>query len=89
MSGAQKSSGDGYADKARDLAGKNPDKARGAIDKAADFLNSKTGGKFESAIDKGKGAVGDTLGLPDQRRDKGTGGKGTGSSDKGSDEKRD
>jgi hypothetical protein len=44
-------------DKAKDWAGKNPDKADGYVDKGADFVNSRFGGHEEQvgqAGDKAK-----------------------------------
>ena len=51
----------GILDKAKDLLGQNKDKAKGAVDKAADVIDDKTGGKhtdkIESGAEKAKGAI--------------------------------
>lgn len=51
-----------FLDKAKDLAGDNADKIGEGLDKAADLINDKTGGKFEGqidgAVDKAKGLLG-------------------------------
>ncbi len=53
----------GLFDKAKELAGQHADKVEDAIDKAADLVDEKTGGKYGDKIDKGaeaaKGYVGD------------------------------
>ena len=50
-----------FADKAKDLASDNADKVKDGIDKGADFVDEKTGGKFSGQVDTGaetaKGAV--------------------------------
>lgn len=38
--------------KAKDLAESNAEKVEGAIEKVGDVVDSKTGGKFESVVDK-------------------------------------
>lgn len=38
-------------DKAKDLIGDNADKVTDGIDKAADFVDEKTGGKYTEQID--------------------------------------
>ena len=56
----------GLFDKAKDLAGQHADKVGDAIDKAADMVDEKTGGKYADQIDKGaeaaKGFVGEDEG---------------------------
>ena len=56
----------GFLDKVKDLAGQHADKVEGAIDKVADVVDEKTGGKYTDQIDKGaesaKGLVGDESG---------------------------
>jgi uncharacterized protein YjbJ (UPF0337 family) len=58
----------GFLDKAKDLAkglqgkakttvGENQDKIESGIDKAADFVDEKTKGKYSEKIEKGKGAA--------------------------------
>lgn len=42
----------GILDKVKDWMGKNPDKASGAIDKAGDFVDRKTQGKYAQHVDK-------------------------------------
>ncbi len=53
----------GLLDKAKGLLGQHGDKVEGAIDKVADVVDEKTGGKYSDKIDKGaeaaKGLVGD------------------------------
>ena len=53
----------GFLDKARDLLGEHADKVEGALDKVAEVVDEKTGGKYADQIDKGvdaaKGFVGD------------------------------
>lgn len=50
-----------FLDKAKDLLGKNADKVEQAIDKAGDFVDEKTEGKYKDVVDKvqdaAKGAV--------------------------------
>ena len=41
-----------FLDKAKDLVEKNADKVEQAIDKAGDFIDEKTGGKYKEAVDK-------------------------------------
>jgi uncharacterized protein YjbJ (UPF0337 family) len=58
----------GFLDKAKDLAkglqgkakttvGENQEKIDGGIDKAADFVDEKTKGKYSDKIEKGKDAA--------------------------------
>jgi hypothetical protein len=53
----------GIFDKAKGLLGQHGDKVEGAVDKVADMVDEKTGGKYADQIDKGaesaKGFVGD------------------------------
>jgi hypothetical protein len=53
---------DDALDKAKDLAGDNADKLEGAVDKAADLADEKTGGKFSDQIDSGADAAKEQLG---------------------------
>lgn len=46
-----------FIDKAKDLLGKNAEKVEGAIDKAGDFVDEKTGGKFKDVVDKAQDAA--------------------------------
>lgn len=41
-----------FLDKAKDLVEKNAEKVEHAIDKAGDFIDEKTGGKYKDAVDK-------------------------------------
>ena len=41
-----------FLDKAKEAVEKNIDKVEGAIDKAGDMVDEKTGGKFAAAVDK-------------------------------------
>ena len=56
----------GFLDKIKDLSGQHADKVEGAIDKVAEVVDDKTGGKYADQIDKGaetaKGLVGDESG---------------------------
>ena len=56
----------GFLDKVKGLAGQHADKVEGAIDKVADVVDEKTGGKYADQIDKGaetaKNLVGDEEG---------------------------
>lgn len=56
--------------KAKDFAGKNPDKVRDGIDKAEAVVNEKTGGKYSDQIKKGADAVEGQLGV-DQKAPQG------------------
>ncbi len=47
----------GLFDKVKDLAGQHADKVEGAIDKAADMVDERTGGKYADHIDKGAEAA--------------------------------
>ncbi|MGI8809403.1 MAG: antitoxin [Acidimicrobiales bacterium] len=53
----------GLFDKARELAGEHADKVGDAIDKVAEVVDEKTGGKYADHIDQGaeaaRGFVGD------------------------------
>lgn len=42
----------GFIDKAKEFAGKNPDKVDQGVDKAGDFINQKTGGGHEDQVGK-------------------------------------
>jgi hypothetical protein len=41
----------GLLDKAKDMLMKNSDKAKGAVDKAGDMVDKKTGGKYAGQVD--------------------------------------
>ncbi|ABG96817.1 hypothetical protein OPAG_02507 [Rhodococcus opacus PD630] len=47
----------GLLGKGREAASQNADKVHGAIDKAADVADSKTGGKYSDKIDKAADAA--------------------------------
>ncbi len=47
----------GLFDKAKELAGEHADKVGDAIDKAAEMVDEKTGGKYTEHIDKGAEAA--------------------------------
>ena len=53
----------GFLDKAKAMLGQHEEKIEGAIDKVAEVVDDKTGGKYADKIDKGvdaaKGFVGD------------------------------
>lgn len=51
----------GFLDKAKDFAGKNPDKVKSAVDKAGDMFDEKTGGKHAEHTDKVQEKAGDYL----------------------------
>jgi hypothetical protein len=42
----------GFLDKAKDLLAQNADKVDAAIDKAGEFVDSKTEGKYKDAVSK-------------------------------------
>lgn len=42
----------GFIDKAKDLVNDNAEKIGDAVDKAAEFADEKTGGKYSEKIDK-------------------------------------
>lgn len=52
----------GFLDKAKDFAGKNPDKVDSAVGRAGDMFDEKTGGKHAQHTDKVQDKVGDYLG---------------------------
>lgn len=47
----------GLFGKGKDAASKNADKINEAVDKAGDFIDQKTGGKYSDKIEKGKEAA--------------------------------
>lgn len=53
---------DNMKDKAEDLAKEHPDQVNEGLEKAGDFANEKTGGKFEEQIDKGQDLARDRMG---------------------------
>ena len=58
----------GFLDKAKDLLGKHEEKVESGLDKVADMVDDKTGGKYADQIDKGqeaaKGFIGDDADTP-------------------------
>lgn len=42
----------GIVDKGKELAADNADKIEDAVDKAGDFIDDKTGGKYADKVDK-------------------------------------
>ncbi|MEU7630939.1 antitoxin [Nocardia sp. NPDC049220] len=47
----------GLLDKGKETAAKNADKINDAVDKAGDFIDQKTHGKYSDKIEKGKEAA--------------------------------
>jgi serine protease inhibitor len=47
----------GFLDKAKDLLSQNADTVNSAIDKAGEFVDSKTDGKFKDVVDKAQEAA--------------------------------
>ncbi|WP_084510940.1 antitoxin [Nocardia lijiangensis] len=41
-------------DKLKELVGKNPDQAKGGVDKAGDAFDQRTGGKYADKVDEGQ-----------------------------------
>lgn len=67
----------GLLDKVKGLIGKNADKVEGAIDKAADVADDKTGGKYSDKIDSGADKAKDIVdGLGDKGDAEGGAGEG-------------
>ncbi len=50
-----------FLDKAKDLAAEHADKVEAAVDKAADLVDDKTGGKFTGQVDQAQEFVKDKL----------------------------
>ena len=48
-----------FIDKAKDMMSGNKDKVKDGVEKAADMVDEKTGGKFSDQIDKGEEAAKD------------------------------
>ncbi len=55
----------GVVDKAKGFADDHKDQVQGALDKAEDAVRSKTGGKYDDKIDKGREMLRDKLGIPE------------------------
>jgi hypothetical protein len=47
----------GFLDKAKDLLSQNAETVNSAIDKAGEFVDSKTDGKFKDVVDKAQEAA--------------------------------
>ncbi len=58
----------GLMKKAKDLAGKNPEKVRAGLDKVETVVNDRTGGKYADQVAKGAGAVENALGVPGEAK---------------------
>ncbi len=51
----------GFLDKAKDLLAQNADTVNSAIDKAGEFVDSKTDGKYKDVVDKAQDAAKNAL----------------------------
>ncbi len=58
-----------WIDKAKDFIKGHPDQAKGAVEKAEDLINERTGGGYADQVDQGSDALGEQLGLPPDRED--------------------
>ncbi|OZE86159.1 hypothetical protein CH304_04550 [Rhodococcus sp. 15-649-1-2] len=47
----------GIVDKGKELAAENSDKIEDVVDKAGDFIDDKTGGKYADKVDKAQEAA--------------------------------
>jgi len=56
---------DDAVNKAKDAVSDHPDQVEGALDKAGEFADDKTGGKYGDQIDGGVDKAKDALGLND------------------------
>lgn len=52
----------GIVDKGKELAAEHGDKIEGAVDKAGDIIDQKTGGKYAETVDKVQDAAKKALG---------------------------
>jgi ABC-type transporter Mla subunit MlaD len=50
-----------FVDKAKDMAADNKDTVKDGIEKAADVVDDKTGGKFSDQVDQGAEAAKDAV----------------------------
>ena len=50
-------------DQAKDLAGSHPEQANQGLDAAENLAKEKTGGKYDSQIDKGRDMASEKLGI--------------------------
>ena len=58
----------GFMDKAKDLADQHDDQVDQGLDKAADFADQKTGGKYDQQIDRGVDAAQERTGDGDSQQ---------------------
>ncbi len=58
----------GFLDKAKDMAEQHDDKVDQGLEKAGDFADQKTGGKYDEKIDKGVDAAQQRTGEGDQQQ---------------------
>jgi hypothetical protein len=57
----------GFLDKAKDLLAQNADTVSSAIDKAGDFVDEKTDGKYKDVVDKAQDAAKNALNDKDEQ----------------------
>jgi hypothetical protein len=57
----------GLLDKAKDLLAQNADTVSSAIDKAGEFVGSKTDGKYKDVVDKAQEAAKNALNDKDEQ----------------------
>jgi hypothetical protein len=57
----------GLLDKAKDLLAQNADTVSSAIDKAGEFVDSKTDGKYKDVVDKAQEAAKNALNDKDEQ----------------------
>ncbi len=53
-----------WISKAKDFVTGHPEQAKGGLDKAAELINDKTGGKYADQVGQGSAKIGEALGLP-------------------------
>jgi len=58
----------GFADKAKDFADQHDEQVDQGLDKAGDFADQKTGGKYDQQIDKGVDAAQERTGEGDTQQ---------------------
>jgi hypothetical protein len=58
----------GFADKAKDFADQHDEQVDQGLDKAGDFADEKTGGKYDQQIDKGVDAAQERTGQGDTQQ---------------------
>lgn len=59
----------GMFEKAKRLVKDNPDAVRGGLDKVESVVNSKTGGKYQDKLAKGRDGLDKALGVPSEAGD--------------------